>query len=153
IELKKTIETKELQSEGIQSASEQHEPNPRHQASREKFMAPQDELKNAEIKLRMLHDKLSGTFASRGESAIQGRILQGISTPGLSDSGRQELLGRLPIREGDTLSADSIQATAKAVRDFDEHLELGFTAIDSTHAEVRIFVGGQGWGGIVTIHE
>jgi len=49
----------------------------------------------------------------------------------------------LPVREGDTLTPESIQATIKAVRDFDEHLGASFRLTDETHVNIEIVVGGM----------
>jgi TonB family protein len=73
----------------------------------------------------------------RGNPFI-GRTLRGISTPGLIDSVRTDLISRLPIREGDTLSAQLLEQTSFAVRSYDEHLRVQFFPTDDGKAELRI---------------
>src|SRR5262245_38760156 len=67
-----------------------------------------------------------------------GRPLKIISTPGLDDYVRRELIGRLPVREGDTLSQESLGQITEAVRSYDEHLRVLFFKTDDGQAALRI---------------
>ena len=77
-----------------------------------------------------------GGFSRR--EPVAGRALKGISTPGLSESVRNELISRLPIRIGDTLSSRLVEQTAAAVRSYDEHLAVQFLSTADGQAELRI---------------
>lgn len=52
------------------------------------------------------------------------RTLKSITVVGLSDQMKSELLARLPVREGDTLSPESGAKLVQAVKEFDEHLRI-----------------------------
>jgi len=62
------------------------------------------------------------------------RTLKSINVLGLSDPMKSELLSRLPVREGDTLSQDSMSRVTQAVMQFDEHLKItsNFNGGDAT---------------------
>jgi TonB family protein len=57
--------------------------------------------------------------------AFVGKTFAGYMVAGLTGQSRQDLLARMPIREGETLAEDSFERISKAVRDFDEHLSVG----------------------------
>jgi hypothetical protein len=59
-------------------------------------------------------------------AGLAGKRLASIEFRGISEEAGKDLLSRLPLHEGDTLTADSIEAARQAVRQFDEHLEFGF---------------------------
>jgi TonB family protein len=67
-----------------------------------------------------------------------GGVLSVINMPGFSDSVRNELLARLPIRIGDTISSQSIEQISQAVRSYDEHLRAQFVANADGQIELRI---------------
>ena len=51
-------------------------------------------------------------------------MLKTITVLGLSDATKSELLSRLPVHEGDTLSDDWLSRVSQAVNGFDEHLRI-----------------------------
>jgi TonB family protein len=57
--------------------------------------------------------------------SLEGKRLSGIYIGGLSLQARNDLTARLPLRPGDTLSADSMDRVRAVVREFDEHLSVG----------------------------
>ena len=57
-------------------------------------------------------------------SFLTGRTVRTINVLGLSDQVRSELLAKLPLKEGDTLSADGVESFTRAAREFDEHLRI-----------------------------
>jgi TonB family protein len=57
---------------------------------------------------------------------FSGRKLAAIEVRGLSEDRARELLARLPLHEGDTLTNESMTAAQSAIRQFDEHLEGNF---------------------------
>jgi TonB family protein len=67
-----------------------------------------------------------------------GRAVKSISTPGLDDSVHRDLMARLPVREGDTLSQELVEQISTAVRTYDEHLRVLFFATDDGQAELRV---------------
>jgi TonB family protein len=67
-----------------------------------------------------------------------GRAVKSISTPGLDDSVRRDLIARLPVRDGDTLSQELVEQISTAVRTYDEHLRVLFFATDDGQAELRV---------------
>jgi len=64
-------------------------------------------------------------FSTAPSRGLEGRTLKSIRVSGLSDQARNDLLATLPVREGDTLSADTMTKVEQAVRRFDEHLRVG----------------------------
>ena len=75
-----------------------------------------------------------------GPVVMASRVVKRINTADLPDSVSNDLLARLPVREGDILSQDSIEQTAKAIRAFDEHLRVQLRATDDGQVEIRIVV-------------
>jgi len=67
-----------------------------------------------------------------------GRSVKGISTPGLDDSVRRDLMARLPVREGDTLSQESVEQISSALRSYDDHLRALFFPTEDGQVELRI---------------
>ncbi|HKE56024.1 MAG TPA: TonB family protein [Pyrinomonadaceae bacterium] len=67
-----------------------------------------------------------------------GRSVKGISTPGLDDSVSRDLMARLPVREGDTLSQESVEQISSALRSYDEHLRALFFPTEDGQVELRI---------------
>ena len=65
------------------------------------------------------------------------RTLKSINIVGLSDQMKSDLLSKLPVREGDTLTSDSGRRMGKAVAEFDEHLRISET-ITGSEATVTI---------------
>ena len=72
--------------------------------------------------------------AEAQQATASPRTLKSITVLGLSDQVKSELLARLPVREGDTLSPESLAKVSQAVKEFDEHLRIStnLTATDAT---------------------
>jgi len=68
--------------------------------------------------------------------------VKSITVLGLSDQARDELLSRLPVREGDIMSADARQKIIQAAKDFDEHLTTRFQTADTSGVSVVIAAPG-----------
>jgi TonB family protein len=73
---------------------------------------------------------------------ISGLMLKAINTGSLPENVRNDLLSRLPIRVGDTLSSEVIRQTETAVRVYDEHLNFEYVSTADGQAELRIIVPG-----------
>jgi outer membrane protein assembly factor BamA len=82
-------------------------------------------------------DSPGGTVSLEPPSSA-GRTLRRIDVIGLSDAQMQELSSRLPVRIGDNLSPELIEKTGKAVRDFDQHLELSISREGDQYAFLTI---------------
>jgi TonB family protein len=61
---------------------------------------------------------------ARLSATLAGRTITAIRVLGLSDQARSELISRLPVHEGDTLTTESLQKLDQSVKAFDEHLIL-----------------------------
>jgi TonB family protein len=96
------------------------------------------ELQRRAESVKSLLETIRSTGGGGRGSPLSGRVLKSISTPGMSDSVRNELLFRLPIREGDTLSPALLEETSAAVRGYDEHLRVVFNLGGDGQAELRI---------------
>jgi TonB family protein len=100
-----------------------------------------EQLDALKAKLNALRAEFEATprpgGGGRGNPSV-GRMLKSISTPGFNDSVRADLISRLPIREGDTLSPQLLEQTSQAVRSYDEHLRVQFLPTDDGKAELRI---------------
>ncbi len=57
--------------------------------------------------------------------------IKSIGISGLTDQARTDLLSRLPVREGQTLSQESLRQLVQTVRNFDEHLAVAAVPSDS----------------------
>jgi len=75
-------------------------------------------------------------------SSLEGRTLKQINVLGLPDQQRDELLARLPVHVGDTLSSQSLEAVTKEVKQFDEH--LNFAVGRSSTSEATLFIMAPG---------
>jgi TonB family protein len=74
----------------------------------------------------------------RGAARFVGRVLQSIATPGMSDSARNELLPRLPVRPGDVVTEGLLEQIGASVRGYDEHLRVQVLSTSDGQAELRI---------------
>jgi TonB family protein len=157
----------ELRKTTIQSVLEWHFTRESAGGTRQvtiNFQAPESAAEGASDKLRAereasLRSSLSAppppvaprTTSSAGASGKPSQgILKSIGVQGLSDSAREDLLGHLPVHQGDLLTNDSLAQLQQAVRDFDEHLgfavnrdaEGGFN-VGITAPGFKIRVGGN----------
>jgi beta-lactamase regulating signal transducer with metallopeptidase domain len=73
---------------------------------------------------------------------LAGRRLQRIVVVGLSEPLRQQLVSRLPLHLGDTLSADSLAAIGHAVKAFDSRLSFVLILHDDGPVDLRIAAPG-----------
>ena len=105
------------------------------------------ESERAALKLRMaeLVRALNATpFEGRENprtvkmTEVAGRPVKTIAAFGLAEAARADLLSRLPVRVGDILTPESLEATRKAVRDYDEHLAVSVVSTVDGQAEIRI---------------
>jgi len=65
--------------------------------------------------------------------------IKSILVLGLSDQAKNELLGRLPVREGDILTGDRSKII-QAAHDYDEHLSMRFQTDNASGASIIISV-------------
>ncbi len=82
-----------------------------------------------------------------------GQVLRSITIEGLSDQARADLMARLPVHEGDTLSRAQTAQVLQVVKEFDEHLTpalrpqpngtLALLIHPSDAAPPRIRIGGN----------
>jgi len=72
-----------------------------------------------------------------------GRTLVSIDIIGLPQAGA-ELKSRLPVHIGDTLSPELMEKITKAVRDFDEHLELNFFTRQGSEGDAYLRIAAPG---------
>jgi TonB family protein len=66
------------------------------------------------------------------------RTLKSISIVGLSDEARSELLSKLPVQVGATMTRDATFATLRAVDGFDEHLRVDFAPVSESEMILAI---------------
>jgi hypothetical protein len=81
-------------------------------------------------------------IAQKRAETLNGRLLKSINAGSLSDSARNDLLARLPVRIGDPLSPVVLKQVDAVLHDFDEHLRWEFVATSDGQAELRIIVPG-----------
>jgi TonB family protein len=72
---------------------------------------------------------LGGVIGSVPSSPMAGKKLEMLRIQGLSDDAKNRLMSRLPVHEGDILSEDSFERVAKAVREYDEHLNVNMMRV------------------------
>jgi TonB family protein len=62
----------------------------------------------------------------QAQAAPTRLTLKSISITGISDAARSDLLGRLPVHEGDVVDVqEAMRQATQAVKEFDEHLRVG----------------------------
>jgi len=71
-----------------------------------------------------------------------GRTVKSIDVLGLPPEARSDLLARLPLHAGEVLTAELAESTGQAVREFDEHLHMGFTGTPAGETVVQIVAPG-----------
>jgi TonB family protein len=71
-----------------------------------------------------------------------GRTIKSIDILGLPPEARTELLARLPVHAGEVLSAELAEGTGRAVREFDEHLNMGLMVTPAGEAVIQIVAPG-----------
>jgi TonB family protein len=69
---------------------------------------------------------------------MDGRVLKRLRILGLSDQSRNDLLKKLPVHEGDTLSKSGIEKLDKVLHEFDGHLSCFAIPIDDGKATILI---------------
>ena len=109
-------------------------------ATRQQAMAKFNEMQST---MHVLESRI-------GPPSPEGKRLSHISTVGMTEATRSDLLSRLPVHEGDTLGADSLDRVRKAVSEFDEHMSLGTSF--SANGEVTLMIavpGAYPAGGII----
>jgi len=77
----------------------------------------------------LIHPLGGSESRERGSQEMVGRKVSAIEIRGLTEAGRAELRSRIPLKEGQIVSAASIDSAREALRAYDEHLELNFEAI------------------------
>jgi TonB family protein len=99
-------------------------------------------LASAEAEMNVV--RLAGARGRESlNSTLFGRPLKGISTPGLSDAVRNDLLSRLPLRAGDIVSEELWKQTDAAIHNYDEHMAVRTLLTDDGQVEIRIISSGQ----------
>jgi TonB family protein len=78
----------------------------------------------------------------RANNPLDGRKVDHINILGLPTDGRNDLLSRLPMHEGDSYSADLADQTFSTVRQFDEHLSVGFRSDSNSSLVLQIYAPG-----------
>ncbi len=94
---------------------------------------------------KRLAETQQGPQQERGSGELAGRTLKGIAVLGLSDALRDDLLSRLPVHAGEKLSKESVENLERAIREFDEHLELQVLGTPDGQVEIRIVAPNSGY--------
>jgi hypothetical protein len=84
-------------------------------------------------------------------SSLNGVVIKAIEVAGLSDAVRDDLLSRLPLHVGDSVSDSSLQAFEAAVQKFDEHLNWFNRMLPD--GGVSIHIGAPGFEGPESIRK
>ena len=79
--------------------------------------------------------------ARRGNQTPEGQRLGAIQIRGMSDEAGNELLSRLPMHVGDSITHEMMESTTRAIREFDEHLEFNY-GFEPEGAVLRIHPAG-----------
>jgi hypothetical protein len=74
---------------------------------------------------------------------MPGRTIKAIEVVGLSDTAKNDLMSRLPLHVGDTISPGSLDVVRRVVNEFDEHLEFMTRPLENSGASIRISAPGQ----------
>ena len=73
-----------------------------------------------------------------GPGAVVGRTVKSIDARGMSESQSAELILRLGVHLGDTMTADSLKRLEEGVRQYDERLIVGYALEEGGQVGIRI---------------
>jgi TonB family protein len=76
------------------------------------------------------------------QQPFSGRVLSRIDIDGLSEEQREQLKGRMPVKIGDTLSAESVDSIRRIIRGIDRQIKFALIPIDNNQAVLKIGVRG-----------
>jgi bla regulator protein blaR1 len=153
-ELKQAYEGKLSQVEQTQGTAGAQEAKAQLAAVERQYAEVQENLAKVE---RDYRDSAPATVLTEGgpmtvevsqgmrgiRSRLANRMLKTVDIAGLSDASKTDLIARLPVHVGDTLTTDSYDSVTTAIKQFDEHLEVRFLATENNQAELRITVPGS----------
>jgi TonB family protein len=77
-------------------------------------------------------------FRVRTPTSAVDKVLSSIKFIGLSPEAERDLVARLPVRQGDTLTRQNIELMTAAIRQFDQHFERRFVFLDNGGVELQI---------------
>ena len=106
----------------------------------------------AMARLAELQASMNALQSRLGPPSAEGKRLTRIVTNGLAESVRNDLLSRLPVHEGDTLTANSLEAVRKSMREFDEHMSLGTAFNPNGEVTLMLSVPGASSGGMIGVN-
>jgi TonB family protein len=86
--------------------------------------------------------ELQGGMMNLHDHTFTARKVTGIVVLGFTAAVRDELLSKLPVHVGDTLTAESFEKITDAVKQFDEHLSVGLRVMRDGQAEIHIAAPG-----------
>lgn len=91
-----------------------------------------------------LEDARQGFARTMEESSrVDGRVLRRIDVTGLSDQVRDDLMARLQVHIGDSLTREIVERVAASVRQFDQHLVLDIRNVEGNQVDIRIMAPGR----------
>ncbi len=93
----------------------------------------------AAARLNETQSNLNQLQRSLGPGSIAGKRLARLMVSGVSDKVRDDLMARLPVRVGDTLTSDSFARISAVVHEFDEHMTVS-QGVNSNTDEVAITI-------------
>jgi beta-lactamase regulating signal transducer with metallopeptidase domain len=103
------------------------------------------EVQRLEEKLQFAEEELAkarqeGLAKAQHEANwLAGRTVAEIGVSGIPDEARNDLLAKLPIRTGDTLSAEDAKRIRAVVKEFDEHLGVSYQLGVNGQVSIRIY--------------
>jgi TonB family protein len=100
--------------------------------------------KQGAAKLNEMQNSMNTLQRNLGAASLVGERVSRINVLGVSDKVRDDLLLRLPVHAGDTLSADSMERTTKAVQEFDEHMTVSHGKSVNGDVAITIFASPVG---------
>lgn len=71
-------------------------------------------------------------------AALEGRSVRSVSVSGLPQQQHDELMSKLPIHAGDTISKEVMEKTTSTVKEFDEHMTVFATPVGTNEAVIQI---------------
>jgi TonB family protein len=84
------------------------------------------------------------------DAALANGTIESIKVNGIPDDEQAQLLAKLPIHVGDTLTPESDAAARNALHDFDSHLNMSSLRRNGSGFQVTIGLSGPQLGGLVT---
>ncbi len=103
----------------------------------------------AMAKLNELQSTMNALQTRIGPPSIDGRRLNRIDVQGLNDTMRNDLMSRLGVHIGDTMTPEMMERVRKSAMEFDEHIMVGTMYGKDNEVTLSLRMPGASPGGVI----